>query len=86
MKAKTWNNCFIIMDNTKYMFFTKGRRLKVFENLKIRPSPSSQRIYNFCWPWPRYVHVLEPSSVQFSSLYGLVQELSKFKVTFSSRQ
>lgn len=44
MKAKTWNNCFIIMDNTKY----KGRRLKVFENLKIRPSPSSQRIYNFC--------------------------------------
>lgn len=35
------------MDNTKYMFFTKRRRLKVFENLKIRPSPSSQRIYNF---------------------------------------
>lgn len=74
------------MDKTKYMFCTKGRRFKVFENLKIRPSPSSKRIYNFCWPWPRYVHVLEPSSVQFSSLYDLVQELSKFKVTFSSRQ
>lgn len=39
MKAKTWKNCFIIMDNTKNMFFTKGRRLKVFENLKIRPLP-----------------------------------------------